>query len=437
MLGARHLNPDTLLALPVKGESFLFRRAGRAVLIDGGYKEDRISYMLRRHAGDLKRLDVVLCTHGDSDHAGGLPNLLDEWKNRVDQLWLPGRWVDVIPDLARDPVKFLKKLIGELDDALKDPTEEVLRAIHDVDDDEPQKGLDDIRSDPPDRDEAAIDDPFDDTYGDLGPEEPPAEPDWFKDLRHAREQLAGDENAAQAFNAAKRKARRRHKQATTDVRALIARYWLGLIKTAEAIRGIAMAAIRHGIRTRWFDFEEFVKTRRPVGGAPRFLVPVNAVEQAPPPTGLFLYMRLSLINKQSLAFFAPPARARLGFLFCGDSPLGDGRLFSRSFLTSLPKPFWPVVATAPHHGSESNRAAYAHLDAWAEVVVLLRAGGSVDQPGPTFLDQDESLRLCTKCPRARHAPMLSGVLVRRPWWVVHTVGRICECRNPTAPHAAV
>lgn len=420
-----------LLALPVKGESFLLRRAGLAVLVDGGWASDKIHDVLKRNVSGLGHLDVVVCTHGDGDHAGGLPNLLNKWAGHVGQLWLPGRWVDVIPQLALDPAEFLGRLVGELDVELKAPTEQVLGAIHNADDDAPRGAPDDTRSAPADHDETSVEHWFDDADEDMGPGEPPPEPDWFGALRRAREDLASDAAAARAFDAARRKVGRRRERATSEVGTRIAHYWLGLIETAKAIRGIAVAAIRHGIRTRWFDFEAFARTRRAVGGAPRFLVPVNAVEQASPPTGVFLYLQLTRINRQSLVFFAPPTPSRLGVVFCGDSPLGDGRHFSHSFLQGRQRPFWPVVATAPHHGSESNRAAYAHLNAWSNVVVLLRAGGDEDQPGSTFLDQHGCIRLCTKCPRAEYPPLLSGVVGLRPRWLLHTIGRLCDCRNPT------
>lgn len=434
--------PDMVLALPVKGESFLLRRAGRAVLFDGGLPSDGIANVLERHVRDVQRLDVVLCTHGDRDHAGGLPNLLNDWAGRIGQLWLPGRWVDVVPRLARDPAGFLGDLVRELDAELKAPSDQVFGAIRNADDEAPQRGRRDIRSLPQSRDASSADGWFDGADEALAPEELPREPEWFGTLRRTAEELASDDDASRAFNAARRKVRRRHKRLTSKVEARIAIYWLDLIATAEAIRGIAIAAIRYGIRTRWFDFEEFARKRRAVGGARGFLVPVNAVEQEAPPTGLFLYMRLTLINQQSLVFLAPPALSRLGVLFCGDSPLGDGPDFARSFLPARPLPNWPIVVTAPHHGSESNSAAYVHLNAWAEFTVLLRAGGSAKQPGPTFLDQRSWLRLCAKCPKAGHAPMLSGVVASWPhWWIMHTIGRRCDCHTPrhgvSAPSSSV
>jgi hypothetical protein len=417
-----------VLALPVKGESFLLRRAGRAVLVDGGLPSDLIANVLEQQIRDVRRLDVVVCTHGDRDHAGGLPNLLNDWAGRIGQLWLPGRWVDVVPRLALDPAGFLGELVRELDAQLKAPSDEVLGAIHEADDDAPQRGRRDVRSPPESRAAGSADGWFDGADEALAPEELPDEPEWFGRLRLVAEELASDDDSSRAFNAARRKVRRRHKRLASKLEARMALYWLDLIETAKAIRGIAVAAIRHGMRTRWFDFEEFARTRRAVGGARGFLVPVNAVEQAPPPSALFLYMQLTLINQQSLVFLAPPALSRLGVLFSGDSPLGDGTDFTRSFLPSRTLPNWPIVATAPHHGSETNSVAYAHLNEWADVVVLLRAGGNAKQPGETFLNQNRCLRLCARCPKAGHAPMLSGVVATcQHLWVMHTLGRRCDC----------
>lgn len=419
---------DMVLALPLKGESFLLRRRGCTVLVDGGLPSDGIANVLKRHAWDVQRLNVVLCTHGDRDHAGGLPDLLNSWAGRIEQLWLPGRWVEVVPQLANDPAGFLAELVRELDAQLKAPSDHIRGMIHDEDDEALRRDRREILNAPPSRDGGFADGWLDDVDRAFDPKDLPREPEWFNTLRRAAEELANDGVASRTFEAARRRVKRRHKRLVSKLEARIALYWLDLIETAKAIRGIAVAAIQHGIHTRWFDFEEFAKTRRMAGGARGFLVPINAVEQEALPTGLFLYMRLMLINQQSLVFLAPPAPSRLGVLFCGDSPLGDGPGFARSLLPAHSLPIWPIVATAPHHGSESNNVAYVHLNAWADVAVLLRAGGSVKQPGPTFLDQHSCLRLCARCPRAGHAPMLSGVV--GPWpcpWVMFMLGRCCEC----------
>ena len=73
MTAALPAKVDMLTALPTNGESFLLRRAGKNVLVDGGYKKDNIAHVLKLQFQDVQYLDVVVCTHGDGDHIGGLP----------------------------------------------------------------------------------------------------------------------------------------------------------------------------------------------------------------------------------------------------------------------------------------------------------------------------------------------------------------------------
>ena len=428
---------DMLMALPIRGESFLLRRSGKHVLVDGGYKGDKIARVLENQIQDVPFLDVVVCTHGDSDHVGGLPPLLKEWSGRIGQMWLPGRWVNVAPQLVVDPAEFFKQLICELDVELKEPSEDVTSIIREI---EGATGQWDVWKDTDvsssDHDTRPIDEwvygtdlPFDKI-------EKKQEPEWFDKLR--RSDLVSSETASSAVASARRKARYRLNKGTSGMNVRIAEYWLGLIETAEAIRKVAIEAIEQKIPTRWFDFEGFSLTRCAKGGVPGFFIPVNAVEQATPPTVLAKFLQLTKINRESLVFLAPPMKERLGVLFCADSPLGDGPNFGNSFLRPLPFPnsWFPIVATAPHHGSESNKAAYNHLRNWMDVAVLLRAGGSTKQPGATFLGQRDCLRLCTKCPRAGHAPLLSGVVLNRSKWpprqlwhlpLLIAIGRRCVC----------
>jgi len=165
---------------------------------------------------------------------------------------------------------------------------------------------------------------------------------------------------------------------------------------------------------------------------PGFLVPLNAVEQAPiPRVGLSYLAKLSPINEECLAFFAPPSFARMGVIFCGDSPMGDGQKYSRSFLEKFPPPTLPVVATAPHHGSESNRAAYHHLGCWANVLLWIRTGGSSRHPGATFQALDPSERICSHCPKTDKKRILAGVTSSEHWphWFsVRSFGHRCVCR---------
>jgi hypothetical protein len=326
--------------------------------------------------------------------------------------------VDVVPQLTEDPKTFLNSLVQELDSELVQPSADIRQVLDEVGE---MEGATEFESGPYSQYEPGWFEGADyETILDG-----PGEPEWFIDLRKQKAQIVGDVAAKHIFVSARRRVQRRIQRVTDDLQKKIALYWLQLIDTTKAIRGIAVAAITHEIQTRWFDYEGFARTRSPSGGAQGFLVPLNAVEQSRPPIPGPFYMRLTRINRESLVFFAPPSRGRCGFLFCADSPLGDGPNYKNSFLSG--HLCWPVVVTAPHHGSETNRVAYSHLNAWTHIAVLLRAGGSAKQPGQTFLKQTPCIKLCAKCPRIKREPSLTGVVGYRPWGRFKVEGRPCEC----------
>jgi len=440
-----HSQFDQLLALPITGESFLLRRRGHTVLVDGGWKQDKIVQALVPHFPVSKTLDIVVRTHGDGDHAGGLVDLLKLWPGKIGQLWLPGRWVDVVPEVLRDPKGFVDGLIKELDAlAIEDFTDGVgernavelaaamdERVISERDAvaDRPADAQSTDPAAPGDGMELAADVDIDhDDPVDLGGTEPVNEPKWFDDLRRAAGDLVSSERASHAFKSGRRRIRSRGSKG--EIGGAVEAFWLDVIDTAEAIRGIAEAAIQRRLRIRWFDFDAFSLTRRPAGGVRKFLEPMNAIEQAPPPLKVSYLARLSPINKASLIFLAPPPYHRLGVLFCADSPLGDGQKQSQSFLCADLRPRWPIVATAPHHGAETNRAAYGHMCAWADIIVLLRARGDRDQPGPTFKSLSRPFKVCATCPQSGRRPVLAGVAATGHWpWFAPVVvmGQPCVC----------
>ncbi|CAM4165609.1 MBL fold metallo-hydrolase [Roseomonas mucosa] len=431
---------DQVLALPISGEAFLLRRRGHAVLVDGGWKKDNVTRVLATHLPAIKPLDIVVCTHGDGDHAGGLPDVLRHWPGGIGQVWLPGRWVGVVPELMKNPKGFVDQLIRELDTLIRenapDPLVEAPFTRFEESTDPVPADISGLGQEAPpvrdaDRADASDEVPaggedWDDPEIDLGTTEPTDDPPWFAELRGAKN-LPIEKVADAAFQSARSRILYRKRKRRLSTAAATA--WLGMVDTVEAIRRIAAAAIARRLRIRWFDYHAFASMRRPSGGVCGFLEPINAREQAPAPFKLSFLMRLTVINRQSLVFLAPPKLSRLGVLFCGDSPLGDGRRFAQSFLRHSRPPDLPIVATAPHHGAETNRAAYDHMRHWADVLVLLRAGGDRDQPGPTFKALDWPLKVCAACPGSGRPAHVAGVASpgRHPWFPLAIVGMPCGC----------
>jgi hypothetical protein len=449
---------DSLFALPIKGESFLLRRGQRHILVDGGGSLRRLSdsgLVLSRALGTIcptmRSLDIAICTHADGDHAAGLATLLDQWRvpdgiggtkaGRVGQFWLPGCWVDVIPELMRAPETFFKGLIAELDqlartepdlvqwDGTEDSLEKSLRTTDGVSRYiNPEQSSSSKRADQESASGAIPADGENDRG--WGTTEQLGEPDWFKELRQAATELIPERSKALvAFESARRAIS--YRRAKSKIGTVMAQFWLGLIEAAASIRGIADQAIKHRVPVRWFDFGEFERERQSRGGIPGFLVPINAVEQSRPPSiGLSYLARLSVTNEASLVFFAPPTLRHLGVLFCGDSPLGDGVNYSNSFLQHIPSPPLPILATAPHHGSQSNAGAYGHAERWAEVQVWLRTGGTKLHPGPAFKQIDFPRRHCTHCPQNGRPLQLATISGRsdQTWWGnLWILGHQCVC----------
>lgn len=412
---------DQLVALPVSGDAFLLRRSGRAILVDGGKSSLLLAGELNKYG--VSYLDVVVCTHADYDHAGGLVNLLDCSAIEVGEFWLPGAWAESLPELLTSPEVVTDDLIQTLDEggevaSSATDSYEFEQQMHSYvsrrrneyrDAEVPVERNDDLE-------------PFGSTHkkGEAG-------------QRIAA--LPLDENvndrAARAFRSAR--SRIRYRVAKGKVSKTVATFWLGLIDTAERIRLIAMQANSHGVPVRWFDFGEFAKTLQAGGGEKDFLIPLNAVELVsppPPPIGMSYLVRLTPVNEECLVFLSPGELWETpSILFTGDSPLGNGNNYLVSWLQ------WPkdasrdVISTAPHHGSESNFSAYGHLDREVYVRLWVRSGGTIKHPGNTYRTLDPALRICTNCPHAKKSRLAAEILFSsHQWWsYLRTNGHICTC----------
>lgn len=426
---------DQLIALPVSGDAFLLRRADRVILVDGGRGSAVLSRELTKYGVDY--LDVVICTHADHDHAGGLVDLLDRSTIKVGEFWLPGAWAESLPALLKTPAVVVDDLIQTLDkkihgvpfDAGPEKFEERIYSYVSGQREEYRNGKRLAGRDGSENAENLAD------GGDYeNPFKPIAKPGG---LGPWDAELPVERNAVERATRAYRNGRDRIRYRVTKkkVSKTVASFWLGLIDTAERIHRIAAQAMRHRVKIRWFDFGEFSKTGHYGGGDRGFLIPLNAVELAnppPPPVGLSFLVRLTPLNEECLVFLSPSCRPywrEPSILFTGDSPLGEGRNYSVSWLR------WPmgvsrdVIATAPHHGAETNLAAYGHLNSQVRVILWVRSGGNAGHPGPTYRDIDPSRRICTNCPHDKKPRQAAEIrLLKSPiWYPMRTHGHSCSC----------
>ncbi len=88
MLPAGPVRVPTLVFLDVgQGDAtLLLDPAGSTVLVDGGPDPARLLAKLREY--DVDHIDLLVATHGDQDHIGGIPAVLDSYP--VGRLWHPG-----------------------------------------------------------------------------------------------------------------------------------------------------------------------------------------------------------------------------------------------------------------------------------------------------------------------------------------------------------
>lgn len=384
---------NKLVALPVSGESFLLQRGGRNILIDGGHRSQALISALSAPDVAVKHLHVVVCTHADHDHAGGLTDLLDKSPSvRVDEFWLPGAWSDALPELLQSPSQVVNALVDELkkfdsDDAdgLDEDDDAFELRVHARIAEQRRKA----RAERQDSHEA-------------GPPDGEVTLKWLKrQAANADLDPARDIATAKVFARGRRAVR--YRAARSQLNRRWSAFWVGLIDTAERIRQIAVQAIRHGVTVRWFDFGEFCQTHHASGGLPGLLIPLNSVELDVPPRpaiALSYAARLTAVNEECLVFLSPGGcwPDDLGVVFTGDSPLGQGRDYAQPLFDWPVEPIPMVVATAPHHGSENNAVAYKHLGAKAFVVLWLRSGGGAKHPGQTFRQLPSQRRACTHCP---------------------------------------
>ncbi len=397
-------------ALNVSGDAFLLMTRSARVLVDGGRSTARLVTAL----DGVDTLDAVICTHNDADHAGGLVSLLGYPKApKVAEVWLPGRWADQLEDLLLHPETFARELIDEIEEVWRDFGARML------DWPPPDDDADDSES----TERAEVE--FDDLLLDHAlPPDVATEPDgargelteaWTNRLAQALKTAATPPTALTVPPVDATEAATRSPRDVARLRAVVQ----ASIDAANRIQAIALSALTHGVRIRWFDFETFDKGAAPSGGWP-WLVPVNACElirlPTRPPVNRLAYLTLTKVNRECLVFQVVEGPKIPGVLFCGDSPLEGGR---RKVWPGLPHPATRGhLVTAPHHGRASNAGAYAIVNRWlfgARGRTFWVKSGSSSPPCPELRAQP--WRLCTGC-TAR--PGANAPLGATPdyWWAL-------------------
>ncbi len=93
-----------------------------------------------------------------------------------------------------------------------------------------------------------------------------------------------------------------------------------------------------------------------------------------------------------------------------------------------------MIATAPHHGAESNAIAYREITRWhnnADSIIWIRSDGKFkSRPGNSFITIGGQ-RLCTVCRPSNHTERQPVKLLTQnglAQWISEQGVRACQCR---------
>lgn len=399
------------VALPVgQGDAFYLQRDEVKILVDGGRGKRSLANLLMTHVRPLRRplrLDIVVCTHNDADHANGIIGLLEDQRIHVDEVWLPGTWSYRFADLVQKPLEFFEELFGELEQLIWDKELEQLRwdkltledFYHQVEQVELQRL-------PRGKNEVIEEDA---SY-------------WFVEKLEDAELLeVGDENTLWFLPWFYRRV---YWWFDLSLHRFSSRLLIECINAAERIIKIVKAAVNAGCRIRLFEFNN---AYNPSGGRLGILEPVNAIECFPRTNkniNVLRWLSLTQANRESLVFYAPERDGKVPpVLFTADSDLAFG-------LSKVRRPTMSPIVTAPHHGSDANAKAYKEVNAWLGtdlIPIWVRSDmRSRTRPGVEYKKQIH--RLCTICNRAK-APKTAVKLdaTSGKWQIKGNIGW-CTCK---------
>lgn len=404
------------IAIPVgQGDAFFLETPEGTVLVDGGRSIDGFADLFQRTT-NRDGVDILICTHNDADHANGVLGFLQSGLS-CREVWLPGRWMSVLP-YALNPSP-------EAIDALATQAQEAASFVE-----ERRHGEDD----------SSEHRPLIEIYGDSLAQERPGseelqnprraesasgapENGWPRDLIDALECAMEEPWSVGWPLLLGRKDPRwiicRHCWLDLDEKAAV--LLAGALDAADRIRKIALAAFHQGIVVRWFEYDVTCS----LSGS-GWLRPLNAREVAyvrsVPINQVLALLALTTSNRESLVFWACPDGSLPGVLFTADSDLKG---------VQLPELTGSII-TAPHHGSEANKDAYAHIQntAWsmAKTLTWVRSDGRFrGRPGPSYL-ATQGQRICTLCRAALQSKPKQAVRLhgqQKKWVRTRNVASCC------------
>ena len=361
------------IAIPVgQGDAFYFEDDDDfSVLVDGGLSRRKFPSLFKKHT-DTDGVNIAICTHNDADHGKGILGFIEDKRLRCDELWLPGSWLGVLPDVLMPLEAVFDELIINVAQERKISNKDGFPSNHTPLEVFAEKLEYNMKLTRNDIDSSCeVKGNWLNLYASMLKK---AEP-WELTLPPSQSKIKYRWTLSPYYcnNLGKNKFK----------------LLFSAIKAAELIREIALAAFKRGILIRWFEYNPYCPSSGKAG-----LQPVNSREVAivsPRSVSLLHYLALTVVNKESLVFYYGPTKKHPGVLFTADSDLAE---------MNLPNNLKNAIVTAPHHGSEDNAQAYTRLQSSSQkyysTINWVRSDRKSKRPGDTYR-RIKSKRYCTIC----------------------------------------
>jgi hypothetical protein len=371
--------PNRFIALPVnQGDAFYLEKGVIKILVDGGNNKTQIVSLLESYCA-IHELDVLICTHNDSDHANGVLGLLQNWGRVIKEVWLPGSWTYRLHDMVNQEL-FYNELISDIMKS-KDDASKLSDLKLDINSD--RENCNDFKE------ETNMELVFDS----LNQHDNYLLPicncclTMMLDIKH--------DNKVHLIHEA--------------------------ITAANRIMDITKEAYIRGCKIRFFEYGT------PDGNTIQTLQPINSkeiVRNSKRSITALEFLALSVSNKESLVFLSPETDNLPAVLFTADSDL--------AFLPSSPVSVFNnnLIVTASHHGSEENNCIYSRVINWSNAtsanIHWVRSDcKSNRRPCPEFKQQNS--KYCTRC-NPYYSQQAAAFEVNSGNWIATMNTNGCTCR---------
>ena len=339
------------------GDAFYLEREEASILFDGGGSEKKFPSLFGKEL-NLTHVDIIVCSHNDSDHVNGIIGYLNS-SLTCKEVWLPANWVGKIDTLLSNPEMFFEELVMNIKD---DVGIEYLE--------------DSICS-------AMFENRLELNIENL--------------VKKSNESYLNFKNFRNNFS-----------YLTIKHHKLFSK----LFASAMRIKEITSLAYKKSLKVRWFQYDPAMQAT----GGENYFKPVNSIEinkLYSKKMSAFQYLTLTRSNKESLVFYSPKIESLVdGVLFSADSDYS----FDQNIPSDLGKN--PII-TVPHHGSKSNEKAYNAKQLKTYVsntnTILVRSDGSYkNRPGKNY----KSFKLnkfCTRCNGYKTGQTIVMTPTNRSW----------------------